>query len=785
MLWGEDSLPYSIYHDTRGEAFASVNYIISVYEANASPLRKIPRYIPKSQVYEVGSESCQILIVANKGGGSEMVLIRRASEADFIFTVEECTEELRVLKFNGIEGISKPFRYTLKLAARDSELDFSTIVGKPAYLTINGETGERYVNGIITRLIQAGTGNRFTFYNVKLVPLIWLLKYKRDCRIFQNKTIQEIITQIFNDAGIGSDYYRFSLTGTHNAHEYCVQYRESSFNFISRLMEEEAMFYYFEHSEDMHVMVIADNSAIHTRLESPTIVYNEPSSMVPDQECIYEYRFLQQIRPGVTSLRDFNYESPNLDLGVTLPGEELGEEEENLEIYDYPGDYQELDMGDELVSLRLEALRTNRQLGLGKSLCRRFIPGYRFTLDQYVRSGFNQEYLIINLKSIGEQPLGEDQVGEGFQYNNDFECIPYAVTYRPLRKTSKPIVEGVQTAIVVGPGGDDIYFDELARVKIQFHWDREGRNDENSSCWIRVSDGYAGQNHGIQFTPLVGDEVIVSFLEGDPDKPIITGRVYNGNNMPPLDPAESIQNAIITPYNNRMRFDDKKQAILISTGKNQQFRIRDNPTDSSDEEKGYGNYIILMTSDGHSIYMAYGDEYQHIRLNTSKNHSITLDDKAGSISITSAGGHNVVLDDANKNIALTSTDGHYITIRDDSSQIVLSDSSGDQMALISSGGNITIINSSYDIALSATSGKIKLDASNIDIISSGDIKMEAKGKIEMKSVDIIGNASAKVNLKGGAQASMKAMDVSVEGTKVSIKGAIVDVKGAPIKLNSP
>jgi len=315
-------------------------------------------------------------------------------------------------------------------------------------------------------------------------------------------------------------------------------------------MEEEGMFYYFEHDEDMHVMVIADNSSVHTQIESSTVVFNEPSSMVAETEAVYEFRFLQQIRPSSTILTDFNYERPNLGMGTMSlsANEDMLPEEENLEVYDYPGDYQDPEFGVEIAGLRLEALKYNREMGIGKSVCRRFLPGYRFTLDGHSRSSFNQEYLITRLNNFGVQPLGEGNEGEGLQYNNDFECIAYSVPFRPSRKTPKPIVDGVQTAYVVGPGSDDIHFDEMGRVKVQFHWDREGRRDENSSCWVRVSDGYAGQDHGIQFPPLVDDEVLVSFEEGDPDRPIITGRLYNGENMPPLDPNDSIQNAILTPY---------------------------------------------------------------------------------------------------------------------------------------------------------------------------------------------------------------------------------------------
>jgi type VI secretion system VgrG family protein len=717
------------------------------------------------------------------------MIIRRASEADFTFTADEYEGELRVLKFSGNEGISIPFRYAIKLAALDSEIDFTTIVGKSACLGIFHETGERYVNGIVSRFTQlgkSGIGRRYTFYHAEFVPLIWLLKYRRGCRIFQNMTFEDIIRQVFQDAGVGSDYYRFALTGTHNSHEYCVQYRESEFSFISRLMEEEGMFYYFEHEEDMHVMVIADNSSAHSQIESSTIVYNEASSMVYDQEYVYEFKFLQQVKPSSTSLRDFNYERPSLGMDtMSLSGDEdMLPEEENLEIYDYPGDYQDPDFGVEIASIRLDSLKTNRQMGIGRSACRRFLPGYRFTLDRHDRSSFNQEYLITHLNSFGIQPLGENADEEGLQYNNDFECIAYSVPFRPPRRTPRPSIDGIQTAYVVGPGGDDIYFDEMGRVKVQFHWDRVGQKDENSSCWVRVSDGYAGQNHGIQFTPLIGDEVIVSFLEGDPDRPLITGRVYNGENLPHNAPADSIQNRIVTPYDHELLFDDKKQAILLATGKDQQFRMRDDPADSSDSEKGYGNYIALITSDRHNMTMAYGTEHQSITIKSAKGHVVKLDDKGGNIEIASAGGHIVMLDDAGKAVGISSTNGHYVAIDDNANEIIISDVNENQQIVITSGGNITITNNTNNIELSATSGAIKFDTSNVDIFSSGDISITAGGKITLKAGDIEETATGSLKMKGGPTASLQAGNVEIKGSaKVSIQGVMVEAKGTPIKLN--
>ncbi|MDQ1328961.1 MAG: type secretion system secreted protein VgrG, partial [Candidatus Poribacteria bacterium] len=385
-----------------------------------------------------------------------MVLIRRASEADFVFVPSEYSDEIRVLRFDGVEGISKPFHYRLKLASLDSGIDFTTIIGNSAYLTINGETGERYVNGIITKFIQAEARSRYTIYYAELVPIVWLLSMRNNSRIFQEMSIQDIITGVFSGIDLQSDQYRFALQGNHPSREYCVQYRESDLNFISRLMEEEGVFYFFEHDDEKHVMVIADDPSVNVAIESPNIQFNPASGMVTKSEHISSFRFIQQIRQKMVTLRDFNYQDPfppvnlvGLDTGTDyIPTWFTGQE---LEFYDYPGGFMERDRGDDLAQIRLQELRQNVQVASGRSVCRRFIPGCKFTLERHSRSDFNQEYLITRLISSGSQPLGEDSTDEIPHFDNEFECIPASFTYRPLRKTPKPVVEGVQTAFVVGP----------------------------------------------------------------------------------------------------------------------------------------------------------------------------------------------------------------------------------------------------------------------------------------------------------------------------------------------
>lgn len=706
-----------------------------------------------------------------------MVLIRRSSEADFLFEIEDFTDEIRVLRFSGDEGISQPFRYDLKLAIQDNDVDLSAIVGSDGHLTIRGDVGERYIHGIISRFIKAGIGNRWTIYHAEVVPYFWLFNLKFYSRIFQNKTVQEIITELFNSAGVPSDTYRFELQGTHNAREYCVQYRETGFNFMSRLMEEEGIFYYFEHDDTKHTMVISDTSAVHQSIESPEVPFNEPSGMVPDQEYVYEYRSLRQLRPDMVVLRDFNYLNPL----ISIEAEQLaGEESEGYDVYDYPGLFQDQGTGNDIAQLRLEAFRTDLEIYLGKSVCRRLIPGYRFQLTDHPRTSFNQEYLITRVRSVGTQTLGEDLSGEGIQYSNDIECIQSSVTYRPPLKTRKPVVEGVQTAFVTGPEGEDIYFDDYGRVKVQFHWDREGQLDENSSCWVRVSDGYAGVTHGMQFTPLIGDEVIVSFLEGDPDRPIITGRVYNRINMPHLEPQNKIQNLILTPYQHRLLFDDKGTTIILNTGGRETISM----SDGSETRSDYGNNINISTADGHFIHLAQGTSAQGITISTFKANIMVFDDMNHNITIQTENGHKIVLDDQNQKIDIESTNGHIIEIDDSAGTIVAKDSSGENSFTIIAGRGIALDSTTGNIDILAPSGAINIDASEINLIARGNINVRADADVAISGMNVDERANMDLVMKG-IKVSSEGLTCSVKGTKISIEASgLLDLKGGLVKINS-
>jgi type VI secretion system secreted protein VgrG len=485
----------------------------------------------------------------------------------YLFEVSGSDEELRVLSFGVTEGISQLFSIDLEIVTENDALDFEQIIGQAGILTIQQyeEEEPRYFHGIISRLEQGTSGLRFTTYSATVVPKIWYLMHRHNCRIFQQMSVRDIVQKILSDFGLPGDEYQFVLQSDPPKREYCVQYRESEFDFISRLLEEEGIFYFFEHHNNKHILVMGDSISAHKAIQGESqIIFHEPRpGQVADEPHIYSFNYTEEILSGKVTLKDYNFKKPALN----LKGEKTGDKNTELEVYDYPGKFDEPGRGNNLAKVRLEEYQTVKKEGSGATTCTHFAAGFFFTMEEYPRDDFNKKYLITQHQISGSQPqVLEETAGEGgSRFSSSFECIPFEVPYRPDRVTPKPVVEGSQTAIVVGPQGEEIYTNEHGQVKVQFHWDREGQMDEKSSCWIRVSQLWAGRSWGAMYIPRIGQEVIVDFLEGDPDRPIITGRVYHGTNKPPYPlHAEKTKSTIKSDSSkggggsNEFRFEDKK-----------------------------------------------------------------------------------------------------------------------------------------------------------------------------------------------------------------------------------
>ena len=471
--------------------------------------------------------------------------------------------------FTGSEAISRMFQFHLDLLSENRSIAFSDIVGKRVTVKVSLASGdERFFNGFVSRFAQSGSDARFTYYQMEVVPWLWFLTRNADCRIFQNMTIPDIIQKVFKDRGFTD--FKLALTGSFEPREYCVQYRETDFNFVSRLMEQYGIFYFFEHEASKHTLVLGNSPSAHQPCPNqPTASYNASVGDLDDEDVVTGWHMEQELRTGKYSLTDYNFETPSTSLLSSDPTVFSVDGNNAFEIYDYPGIYLTKSQGDGLTKIRMQEEEAPHLVVTGTSVCRAFTPGYKFTLSDHYRKDMDDDYLLTEVQHTASvarsYTLGETEKGEN--YSNHFTCIRASVPFRPPRITPKPVVQGPQPALVVGKSGEEIWVDKYGRVVVQFYWDRLGKDNEKSSCWIRVSQPWAGKNWGAMWIPRIGQEVIVSFMEGDPDRPLITGRVYNAEQMPPYTlPDNQTQSGFKSrsskggsPSNyNEIRFEDKK-----------------------------------------------------------------------------------------------------------------------------------------------------------------------------------------------------------------------------------
>ncbi len=458
--------------------------------------------------------------------------------------------------FRGHEEISRLFHYELDLISDNNSISASQIVGKNVTLSIELADGSfRHFNGFVSRF-YAGDEDREgrRGYRAEVVPWLWFLTRTTDCRIFQDKTAQEIIEQIFGDLGF-SDYDVAQIKGQHPKREYCVQYGETDFAFVSRLMEQEGIFYFFRHEDGKHTLVLADQKGAYQDCDESEVDYPRDvgTRAVTDHVKSWEHRY--EFRSGKWAQTDYNFED-HPARNETTPSKLLMTNEnstvpldgiDKYELYDYPGGYKTKGDGAAYTKTRMEEEEVEHDVVYASSNCKTFTTGGKFKMNSH-RCGSEEgkSYAITAVDHEAQEPWAyETGTPVEGDYSNTFTCIPDSVTFRPARITPKPVVQGVQTAVVTGPSGEEIWPDKYGRVKVQFFWDREGTRDENTSCWIRVSQAYAGKNWGSMCIPRIGQEVVVSFVEGDPDRPIITGRVYNADQTPPYSlPGEKLVSGI-------------------------------------------------------------------------------------------------------------------------------------------------------------------------------------------------------------------------------------------------
>lgn len=659
-------------------------------------------------------------------------------------------DELYLKSFRGQEEFSRLFRYDLELWADTPSIDAKAIVGKNITVSIRyPDDSERYFNGIVGRFAYTGTGDRFSSFRVEMVPEFWFLTRTADCKIFQNKKVPDIIQEVFASA----EYKNFDLskvTGSHPQREYCVQYRESDFNFVSRLMEEEGIFYFFKHDDGKHTLVLADNTSAYENCKEHEVTFRRNTAGHFDMLTGWEHQVT--FTSGKWAHTDYHFETPKSNLkaeaSTTVPLDGV----KKYEVFDYPGEYTEKKVGDSLVRLRMEQEEVGHDMVQGASVCRSFTPGGKFKVREHLNSHENgKTYVITSIShavAIEGYPGGD--AAATFEYVNEFQCVPDSVVIRPARTTPKPSISGVQTAVVVGPQGEEIWPDKYGRVKVQFFWDRYGQKDDKSSCWIRCLHSSAGRNWGTMSIPRIGQEVVVTYEDGDPDRPLIAGLVYNADQMPAYTlPDEKTKSYVKTNTSsggdgfNEIRFEDQKdeEQIFVHAERDLDVRVKNDV-----RRRVYGNQheIIGWEEDGQKggDHRVLVHQDQHVNIERDRIEHIEGNARVmiGNGEAGQGGKLDVVVE--KRESRQIGADGLHVTVQGDCNQKV-----GGGVSLTVAGNHHEKVGADYAVVS---------DAGNVHVKGAMNVVIEA-----------------------GLQLTLK-----VGGNFLSITPAGVSVQGVLVNLNS-
>jgi type VI secretion system secreted protein VgrG len=662
-----------------------------------------------------------------------------------------------VLLFHGMSGseeLGRLFEYRVQLLSANNGIKIADVLGKPMTVHLDLPDGsKRHFNGVVTRFCSTGGNGRLCTYEATLHPWLWLLTRASDCRIFQEKSVTEIVKDVCANAAYGGlvDIDDAALTGTYAPLSYCVQYRESDFNFVCRLLEGAGIYFYFRHDASRHTLVLADSYGAHAKVGGYETVRfcGEDGRSIVDDEGVFSWSAAGEIVSSGYTLDDYDFEkSASSTSGGLLVKASIaaGFSQAAYEHFDYPGLYNASGTGTELARARMESLHGRCEQIEAATNARGLHAGALFSLGEHPREDQNREFLVT---SAEYRITGDDYGSSGSSQGMSFEALVRAVgnehSYRPLPAVAKPVVQGPQTAMVVGKAGEEIWTDQYGRVKVQFHWDRVGTDDENSSCWVRVAQGWAGKAWGAMFVPRIGMEVVVSFLEGDPDRPLVTGCVYNSDSMPPYAlPGEQTKSTIKTNVTkggggfNEIRFEDKKDAeeIFVQAEKDYNRVVKNNDTLKVGFEKAdKGDQTIGIKNDrsvdvGHDQKTTIGND-QTITVKHDQATTVTNDQK------------------------LNVDNNQTVAIKVDQKL----DVGGNQTVSVTGDQKVTV---SKTIVIEATQSiELKVGASSVKI---------EPAKITIKSVEVAVKADANAAVEAGAMMKLKS-------------GAVMTVEGALVKIN--
>ncbi|MCC9602680.1 type VI secretion system tip protein VgrG [Stieleria sp. JC731] len=634
---------------------------------------------------------------------------------------------LFLTSFSGTEEMGRLFNYQLDLISDDPAIKPEDLVGTAIGWSIElPDKSRRHWHGYINSLSRGDIDfeNRRN-YRVNVVPWLWFLTQTSDCKIFQEQNVPDIIGEVLGDYSFADYTPKFQLD--HKQWEYCVQYRETDFNFLTRLMEQEGMFFFFEHSEGAHKMIIADHQTGYYDLPENRVDYPDDLGSRAIQDHLTSWERKYQFIPGKYAQTDYNFKTPSTSLASNSSSVVNLNDISNYELYDYPGEYEDKGVGDSETRVRIEAEETRHDIVSATSFCKTFQVGGRFTVGEHrdpSEQGAN--FVLTSIQHMASEPMAYETGGDNsLIYRNSLSCIPAARVFRTSRSTAKPIISGIQTAVVTGPPGEEIYPDEFGRVKCQFHWDRYGENNDNSSCWIRVSQSHAGAGFGAISLPRIGEEVVVSFLEGDPDRPLITGRVYHAQNMPPYG------------------LPDSKNISGVKTN----------------STKGGGGYNELIMDD------TKGNELIRLHAEYDMDSTVEHDDRQTV--------HN------DRSIDVDGT--HTETIKKDTSITV---TEGNWSRTVTKGMSSTTVNK--EILVDSETQHIHITAATEIKLEVGKSKllMKADGTIELSGMNIAIDGKESVNIHGAAVTSKADNNNVMEGAMVLSKAKANNmIKGGMIMLN--
>ena len=714
-------------------------------------------------------------------------------------------DKLFFVSMSGREALGQPFTYLIEVISDDANIKLTSLIGETITVHLELTPDEtRHFHGHITSADFVDTGRPGGVYQLTVHPWLWLLTNTTNCRIFQNKSIPDIVKQVFRDHSFSD--FQDSLSGDYPPAEYVVQYRETDFDFVSRLLEQAGIYYFFEHAATSHTLVLADSIGAHARAPNCDGLPYYPRDVHRDQHIDYVdgWHVSQNMTSGAVALRDFDFERPGANLAVRASAPK-DHPAADYELYDYPGGYRARGDGEAQARVRLEEHQEHFEQAMGHTNARGLAVGWLFQLSEHPRDDQNREYLVTSaqLSLIGHDPES-GAPGTGPAFSCEFSAIDSHVSFRTTSRAVKPTVDGPQTAIVVGKSGQEIWTDKYGRVKVQFHWDRDGESDENSSCWVRVAQVWAGTNWGAMHIPRIGQEVIVDFLEGDPDRPIITGRVYNGSNMPPYAlPGNATQSGIksrstkggAAPNANEIRFEDLKgsEELFVQAEKDLTSVVKNNETASVGADRGRTvgandtlevgkNQTIKigvdesLTVGGNETIAIAGNETATI--GGSQSVSVGGSDSTavgGAQSLVVAGARSEAVAGAESIVvgggwSKTVGGAETVTIGGNRSEDVggsvsvnvggtRTESVGSDETITISGGQTITIGKKGAINVSK---QLVIDAGDELVIKAGDasITLKKNGDIVLKGKNLTSDASGKVSVKA-------ASDLVLKGSKIS------------------